>query len=297
MTLATGICSSSPTVQCCLATATTCAQPAETGSDYSIRTAISQDAGKTWRAHSVVTQSSLDPGAEPDALRGLWSCFLLLRRDGTLQCYYDDENTPHREGFFRHQWVSMKTWDPNARSWISPVTVSRAHERGDLSRDGMASVVELPSGRLLCALESVQTHPPHPNCIRMVSSDDGGRTWSWEREERQILFQSSRADHLSVSPWLARLPGGELLCVFATDEDSPEPGKPGTHARHLQLDIKYVLSKDNGRTWLREARTIYAGSHRAYVPGVLPLRGGALLVTCEDFSIEGHRAFRGSSAP
>lgn len=230
-------------------------------------------------------------------MRGLWSCFLLLRRDGTLQCYFDDEDTPHREGFFRHQWVTMKTWDPSGRDWHQPVTVSRAHGRDHLSRDGMATVVELPSGRLLCALESVQTYPPHANCIRMVTSDDGGRTWSWQREERQILFQSGRANHLSVSPWLARLPGGELLCVFATDENSPKPGKSGTHPRRLDLDLKYVLSRDNGRTWPHEARTIFAGTHRTYVPGVLPLRDGTLLLTCEDFSIKGHRAFRGTPAP
>jgi hypothetical protein len=262
-------------------------------SQYAIKGAISHDAGKTWAAHSVVAQSALDPAAEPDALRGLWSCFLLQRRDGTLQCYYDDEDTPHRQGFFRHQWVTMKTWDPKARAWQKPVTVSRAHDRGDLSRDGMASVVELPSGRLLCAVESVQTYRPHANCIRRVTSDDGGRTWSWQREERPVLFASSRTNHLSVSPWLARLPGGELMCVFATDEDSPEAGKPGTHARHLQLDVKYVVSLDDGRTWPRAARTIYAGTHHTYVPGLVPLRDGTLLVTCEDFSPMGYRAFRG----
>ena len=234
---------------------------------------------------------------EPEALRGLWSCFLLLRRDGALQCYFDDEDTPHREGFFRHQWVTMKTWDPSGRRWHQPVTVSRAHARDHLSRDGMASVVELPSGRLLCALESVQTYRPHANCIRMVTSDNSGRTWSWQREEREILFQSSRANHLAISPWLARLPGGELVCVFATDENSAQPGKSGTHPRRLNLDLKYILSKDSGRTWSHEALTLYAGTHRTYVPGVLPLRDGALLVTCQDFSTGGYRAFRGTPTP
>jgi hypothetical protein len=264
---------------------------------YAIKTAISRDAGKTWQAHSVVAEASHDAATEPEALRGLWASFLLLRQDGTLQCYYDDEDTPHREGWFRNQWVTMKTWDPKGRSWGRPVTVSRARDGTHLSRDGMASVVELPSGRLLCALESVQTAPPHANCIRLVTSDDGGRTWSWQRDERQILFQSRRANHLSISPWLTRLPGGELLCVFATDENHAAPGKPGTHASHLNLDLKYVLSLDDGHTWLREARTIYAGTHRTYIPGLLPLRDGSLLVTCEDFSTSGYRAFRGNPLP
>jgi len=223
-------------------------------------------------------------------LRGLWSSFLLLKRDGTLQCYYDDEDTPHRAGFFRHQWVTMKTWDKTSQQWVNPVTVSRAHDRSHLSRDGMASVVELPSGQLLCALESVHTAPPHANCIRQVTSDDGGRTWSWQHEERRILFQSSKPNHLSVSPWVTQLPGGPLCCVFATDEAQPLPSRSGTPPRYLKTDVKCVFSVDQGRSWSPAAQTIFAGTHHSYVPGVLMLRDGSLLVTCQDFSTGGHRA-------
>ena len=260
---------------------------------YSIRTAISHDEGVTWQPHSVVAESALDPAREPEALRGLWSSFLLLKRDGTLQCYYDDEDTPHRAGFFRHQWVTLKTWDTNAQQWINPVTVSRAHDPRHLSRDGMASAIELPSGRLLCVLESVQTFRPHANCIRQVTSDDGGRTWSWRQEERRILFQSGKPDHLAVSPWIACLPGGPLLCVFATDEDQPLPGVSGTPPWQLKTDVKCVSSLDAGHTWSIVAQAVFAGTHRCYAPGVLALRDGSLLVTCQDFSTRGHRAFRG----
>jgi hypothetical protein len=260
---------------------------------YSIRTAISRDAGATWQPHSVVAESVLDPAKEPEALRGLWSSFLLLKRDGTLQCYYDDEDTPHRAGFFRHQWVTLKTWDTNAQQWINPVTVSRAHDPRHLSRDGMASAIELPSGRLLCVLESVQTFRPHANCVRLVTSDDGGRTWSWQREERRILFESAKPSHLAVSPWLARPPGGPLLCVFATDEDQPLPGVSGTPPWQLKTDVKCVSSLDAGHTWSIVAQAVFAGTHRCYAPGVLALRDGSLLVTCQDFSTRGHRAFRG----
>lgn len=264
---------------------------------YSIRTAISRDGGVTWQPHSIVAESVHNPDSEPEALRGLWSSFLLRKRDGTLQCYYDDEDTPHRTEFFRNQWVTMKTWDANAQRWVNPVTVSRAHERQHLSRDGMASVVELPSGRLLCVFESVQTVRPHANCIRQVTSDDGGRTWSWQQDERRILFQSAKPNHLAVSPWVARLPGGPLLCVFATDEDQPLASAPGTHPRQMMLDVKCVSSLDAGRTWSTTAQTIFAGTHRCYVPGVLPLRDGSLLVACLDFSTVSHRAFRGIITP
>jgi hypothetical protein len=264
---------------------------------YSIRTAISHDAGASWQPHSVVAESVLDPAKEPKALRGLWSSFLLRMRDGTLQCYYDDEDTPHRAGFFRHQWITMKTWDTNSQQWVNPVTVSRAHEHQHLSRDGMASVVELPSGQLLCVLESVHTSRPHANCLRLVTSDDGGRTWSWQRHERHILFETSKPNYLAVSPWVTRLPGGPLLCVFATDEDQPLPSPSGTHPWYLKTDVKYVFSLDQGRSWSRAAQTIFAGTHHSYAPGVLPLRDGSLLVTCEDFATGGHRAFRGVLSP
>ena len=264
---------------------------------YSIRIAVSHDAGATWQPHSVVAESVLDPTKDPEALGGLWSSFLLLKRDGTLQCYYDDEATPHQAGFYRHQWVTMKTWDPGKQQWSNPVTVSRANNRSHLSRDGMASVVELPSGRLLCALESVQTAPPHANCIRQVTSDDGGRTWSWQRQERQILYQPPRTNHLALSPWIARLPGGPLLCVFATDEDQPTPSPSGTLPWHMKTDIKCVTSIDDGRTWSSSAQTVFAGPHKSYAPGILPLRDGSLLVTFQDFSTGGHRAFRGIITP
>jgi hypothetical protein len=264
---------------------------------YSVRTAISHDAGQTWQPHSVVAESVLDPAKEPEALRGLWSSFLLRKRDGTLQCYYDDEDTPHRDGFFRHQWISMRTWDTNSQQWVNPVTVSRAQERQRLSRDGMASVVELPSDQLLCVLESVHTAPPHANCIRLVRSDDGGRTWSWQREERRVLFQPGKPNHLAVSPWVTCLAGGPLLCVFATDEDQPRPGKSGTPPWRLKMDVKSVLSFDQGRTWSRAADTIFAGTHRSYVPGVVQLRDGSLLVTWQDFSTWGHQSVRGVITP
>ena len=120
----------------------------------------------------------------------------------------------------------------------------------------MASVVELPSGRLLCVLESVQTSPPHANCIRLVSSDDGGRTWSWQQPgASHPVSERANPTHLAVSPWVSRLPGGPLLCVFATDEDQPSPSPSGTHPWHLKTDMKYVFSLDEGRSWSHAAQT------------------------------------------
>ncbi len=262
---------------------------------FSINVAASQDGGQTWVAHSTVERLEFEKGAPPS--RGLWSSFLLERTDGTLQCYYDDENTPLVAGFPGHQWLRMKTWDAASSTWTEPVTVSRAFHPKHLSRDGMASVVELPGNRLFCALESCDVTPPHANVIRYVTSDDGGRTWSWCRRERDILFRSAEKNFMAVAPWLARLDDDLLVCVFATDEDREVPDKPATPVPKLNMDVKCVFSTDGGRSWSKQAQTVYADSHKSYMPGVLQLtRGpaaGSLIVFFHDMQ-HGYLARRGS---
>lgn len=236
---------------------------------YAIRVARSADGGRTWQPHSTVVEARpVGPGPS----RGLWSSFLLETRDGALQCVYDDEVTPHAEGFPGHQWLRMRTWDPRDRSWVRPVTVSRAHRPEHLSRDGMASVVELERGRLLCVFESVQTFPPHAGVLRWVESQDGGRTWSWERAERGVVYEPRDRRWMALAPWTARLPSGTLACVFVTDEDRATPDRPGTPPPDLHMDAKLVASRDGGRTWTAPV-AIYDATHRAYMPGIVPLRG------------------------
>lgn len=264
----------------------------DTPRDYSIRVMRGAANGKTWTPHSTVAVSRFIPGEDPGAKRGLWSSFLLHRSDGTLQCYYDDEDTPHRNGFRRHQWLTMKTWEPETRRWIEPVTVSRAHNPNHLSRDGMPTVVELPSGRLLCAYESVQVSPPHANCVRKVISDDGGRSWTWNESARETLF-APKNDHLAVSPWMVPLGDEKLICVFATDEDRAEPSVAGAPAHEFRMDIKYVVSLDAGKTWSSRSRTVFDETHRSYIPGILSLGDRSLLVTFFDFSRRGAQAITG----
>ena len=148
---------------------------------YRIEVAVSRDRGSTWQPHSTVK-------AVQGTRMGLWSPSLFERSDGILQCYHDDEHWPEQQGLRGHQWTTMWTWDAKRSQWVDSVVVSRAHDPAHLSRDGMCSVVELPGGRLLAAIESVQTAPPHRGCTRLVTSEDGGRTWSWNREERRMLY-------------------------------------------------------------------------------------------------------------
>ena len=232
---------------------------------YSVKVARSADGGKTWKPHSTVFEVRSE-GEGPS--RGLWAPFLFETRRGALQCYYDDEYTPWRDGFSGHQWVRMHTWNPRTQRWENPVTVSRAHDPRHLSRDGMPSVVELADGRLLCVLESVQTFPPHAGVIRCVESRDGGRTWSWMREERRVVYQPNDTTFMALAPWVVKLWENVLLCVFITDEDRPAPDKPGTPPPRLNMDVKCVWSNDGGKTWNRPAQSVYAETHKCYMPGV-----------------------------
>ena len=259
---------------------------------YSIRVAASRDGGKSWQPHSVVAESTAASDALRGAPRGLWSSFLLAMRDETLLCFYDDEATPDREGFHGHQWLMAKTWDPRQKAWVQPVIVSRGPSQ-QLSRDGMASVVELESGRLLVALESAQTEKPHANLIRFVTSDDGGRTWSWQTKDRGVLFEPSDRRHMAVAPWLAQCPDGTLICVFATDEDRTETDQPGTPPAQFHMDIKCVLSCDGGSSWTQRAQTVFTDSHRCYAPGLAVLQDSSLLLTFIDFATRSVRALHG----
>lgn len=232
---------------------------------YSVKVASSKDGGKTWKTHSTVLEVR-PTGGGPS--RGLWAPFVFETSRGVLQCYYDDEYTPWREGFAGHQWVRMHTWNPKRGEWENPVTVSRAHDPKHLSRDGMPSVVELPSGRLLCVLESVQTFPPHAGLIRSVESLDGGRSWSWMHEERRVVYQPRNTNFMALAPWVARIWDNVLLCVFITDEDRAQPDRPGTPAPQLNMDVKCVWSTDGGKTWSRRALTVYNKTHKCYMPGI-----------------------------
>jgi len=224
---------------------------------YRIEVAVSHDQGRTWQHHSTVKSIA-------GTRMGLWSPSLFERSDGTLQCYHDDEHVPEQQGLRQHQWTMMWTWDDERRQWVDPVVVSRAHDPAHLSRDGMCSVVELPDGRLLAALESVQTDPPHRGCTRTVTSDDGGKTWSWQDEERRMLYAPEDPTYNALSPWLVRLSNGNLFAVFTTDEDRAEPGVCAI--QRLDQDVKYVLSTDNGHTWRVPRRTIVSTAEEGSLP-------------------------------
>jgi hypothetical protein len=246
--------------------------------EYGIHVAESADNGKSWRLHSMVVQHRI---VRVSASRGYWAPFLFITQTGHLQCYYDDEFTPYQMGFHGHQWVEMKTFDPATELWADEVTVSRAPNPKELSRDGMATVVEPRSGHLVCALESVSTTAPIVGDIRQVDSDDGGRTWSWQSGRRPAIYQANGAFH-SFSPWLTQGPGKDIYCLFANDEDNGPSQPAGTPAHRLHLDIKLLVSRDQGASWSQLA-LLYHGTGHNYLPSAALFNKHELLVSWLDF--------------
>lgn len=232
---------------------------------FSIQVASSKDAGLTWRHHSTVAQAT-------GTTEGLWASFLLETEDGQLQCYYDDEVAPLEEGRTMHQWLTVRTWDPAREEWTSPTIVSRAHNRAHLSRDGMCTVVETSPGKLLCVFESVDVRFPHKGVLRSVTSEDGGATWSWQHEERPIIWRPADRTYNALAPWTIRLSSGALACVFVTDEDRATPDTPATG--RLNQDVKAIYSFDDGKTWSKRPQMV-ADEHPCYLPGIVELRHGS----------------------
>lgn len=228
---------------------------------FAIEVSKSNDGGRNWSSLPTIAECS-------GTTYGLWSSFLLQKHDGTMQCYFDDEVTPAKSELRRHQWLTMKTWNAASYRWENPVTVSRAQDSAALSRDGMCSVVELPDTTLLCVFESVDTEVPNHGCIRSVISSDGGGTWSWRSRERAIVYQPADKRFNALAPWLAQVPGGELMCCFVTDEDRAVPDIPATGK--LDENLKAVYSRDLGRSWSPRPQTI-SEIHPSYVPGVAVL--------------------------
>lgn len=261
---------------------------------YAIKAATSDDGGRTWAAPTTVAESR--PPKVSRFSRGLWASCLFQRRDGTVLCLYDDEESPTVAGFPGHQWITAKTFDARQEAWIDATTITRANDAKLLSRDGMMSVVETKPGELLVAFESVETQPPHANVIRSVRSVDNGRSWSWQTGERDVIYRAAKPNRLAFAPWMVALPDGRLICVFCTDEDRDRVTASGTAPPAMRADVKAILSGDGGRTWGASV-PVAAESHRTYLPGVAARAKGdggiELFVGYLDYAAGG---FRGVTA-
>ena len=235
-------------------------------SSFAIEVSESRDGGKSWATQGTVERSSTQG-------RGLWAPFLLVTDRGEVQCYYDDEALPAEKGSPGHQWIAMRMWREGA--WRGPTVVAR--EPTGLSRDGMATVVSLGNGRLLCVVEAVRAEAPHAGLLRAFRSTDDGRTWGGP----ETVYAPKDARFHAFAPSMVRV-GGRLILLFATNEDRADSPRSGTPADRMMLDVKSIESRDEGRTWSAPT-LVYGGTHRNYLPCLYALPQGRLLAAFLDF--------------
>ncbi len=248
---------------------------------YAIRVVRSPDEGRTWDPPETLATSEVSG-------QGLWAPFLLPLRSGDLLAFYDDEATPVRIGRSHHQWISFRRYDRRARVWGPPAVACRKPGEG-LARDGMFVAVETSPGRIVGAVEDVAERDPRPSGIYRALSTDDGRTWAWERGDHPAIFAPGPGDpawpHMAVSPALADLGGGRVLCAFATDAGLPKASRSGTPPERMPLETWGVLSRDAGVTW-GAAFPLHSGTRRDYLPFLTPRpqgRPSAAWLTVVDF--------------
>ena len=244
-------------------------------SEHQIRVSRSEDGGKTWEFHSVVSENTANsPAYGQGEQRGLWSTFILETSRGDIQCYYDDENICFENGYAGHQWWMMKTWNEAAGEWENPVAVSRTTDRSLLARDGQGAVKEVSPGVLVTVFESVRTSAPNRGCVRMTVSTDYGATWSYVDEEgndnRKIVYVPEDENFSTLCPWLTVLDGGVLMCTFMTDEDRETADVVSSGV--LDQSIKFCLSYDGGKSW--SDPYMLDERHPLWGPGVILLEEG-----------------------
>lgn len=231
---------------------------------FGLEVYASSDSGKTWQLRSTMARGST----------GLWEPFLFQPSAGVLQAYYASE-----EGIHPDQRIEMKVSKDGGQTWGQPITVAR--KTG--SRDGMPGVVRLKNGDLLACFEASDT-PPFGFVIRSVRSQDQGASWSAERELVYRPANSARARWSAGAPYLVVRPDGRLLASFQTDEDvayaEGDPRRDPAHPRYAytrQATLKYVASRDEGRSWSRPTRLAGGPTDTATWGSLYVLRDGRVL--------------------
>jgi len=141
------------------------------------------------------------------------------------------------------------------RTWGRAFTV---YDGPDDDRD--PSVVQLPSGRLLCNFFSLRAKPGDPKALDglgswLVESDDLGRTWS---KPRQIS-----AEYYCSSP-IRVLPDGRLMLGLYKQEGDKAWGA-------------VTVSADGGRTWGPVVDIPNGGWKLDAETDVVPLKDGSIL--------------------
>ena len=157
-------------------------------------------------------------------------------------------------------------------TWTDPIEAASAE--GDIIA-AVPSLLQLADGDILLAYN---TRPPQGNTdpdrrvgIKLVASQDGGRTWRARADVYEGGYQWSRG---VWEPAMIQLGSGEILLYFANEFP---------FASTAEQEISVVRSNDQGRTWSEPETVSYRQGHRDGMPVPLQLRdGAAIAVAIED---------------
>ena len=162
--------------------------------------------------------------------------------------------------------------EDDGASWSAPILAAAAE--GSVIA-AVPSLLQRPDGRVLLAYN---TRPPADNQnpdrrfgIKIVASDDGGRTWEpWA----DVVEGGYTWGEGVWEPSMLHLASGELLLYFANEARYPS---------NDDQEISLVRSVDGGRTWSSPETVSYREGHRDGMPVPLLLQNGeALVVAIED---------------
>jgi hypothetical protein len=250
---------------------------------YSITICRSDNNGGSWVYDSTVIAGKSKFVGAP---------FLFKANNGDLQCYYDSEQLATDSGHDGFQYIAMQGRNGTSGDWTKYGTVvaSREANVATISRDGMATVVDLGNNRLMCVtegIESVSTGGANANVVRSIQSFDGGKTWDYNN--RQIVYQS-RVDASSgrrfnaYCPYAIRIGGGPVGVVFCTDEDFAGPPDYSNQAVETRrAHVKYIQTTDAFEHW-GATTTVWSAGSNAYTPGLFERASNNALVTIDNFA-------------
>ena len=137
-------------------------------------------------------------------------------------------------------------------------------------------LVLLDDGSILCAYREVASEE---YWIRVSRSTDGGATW----QLRGTVHQNGRG---LWEPWILVLPGGRVLCAYATEEYAVSPDQA----------IEIRSSDDGGQSWIDPVIAVKLPGSRDGVPALARLHDGSLLCFFEATDLANPFAIRVSTS-
>lgn len=181
-------------------------------------------------------------------------------QDQSLACVYEADG----------KIVIVKSTDKGA-SWSEPITIADKEEGINMA---VPDILELNDQSLLVCYNP-RPHVIDPSRrfgIRTKKSDDGGLTWTEEREIYQAGYQFENG---CWEPSAIQLPSGEIQLFFANE---------GIYTTSSEQNISLMRSQDNGLTWTTDPEIVsFRPNARDGMPSPLLLSNGEdIVIAIED---------------